>query len=117
VRHHLGEKTFIGKTVHTVQTAVAAAAQGADYLMAGNIFTEASESKLEPLGLEFLRDVCAAVTIPVLAFGGILPENAAECIEAGAAGIAVMSGIMQAPDKGAAAEEYWTVLEEAWDKR
>jgi len=117
VRHHLGEKTFIGKTAHSVQAAINAQSQGADYLLAGNIFPSESEPKMEPLGLDVLREICAAASIPVLAYGGITPENAASCIEAGAVGIAVQSGIMRSSSPAEAADAYINVLNDAWGDR
>ena len=57
------------------------------------------------IGLEGLRAVCAAVTIPVVAIGGIKADNVQQCIEAGAAGAAVVSGIFGTADPTAAARE------------
>ena len=59
---------------------------GADYLIAGTIFASQSHPEIAPAGVEFLRQVCEAVSIPVLAIGGVTPENVGECIEAGRGG-------------------------------
>ena len=72
--------------------------QGVDYLIAGTIFASPSHPDIAHQGLDFLRAVCAAVTIPVLAIGGVTPENAGECLAAGAAGVAVLSALMRAAD-------------------
>lgn len=57
------------------------------------------------IGLEGLRDVCAAVAIPVFAIGGIKADNVQQCIEAGAVGAAVVSGIFGMDDPAAASSE------------
>ena len=114
IRHHLGSGALVGKSVHFVEAAIRAASQGADYLIAGTIFASQSHPDIEPAGLDFLRDVCAAVSIPVLAIGGVTPENSAPCIQAGAAGVAVLSPIMRAADPKAAAQKYRAALDAAW---
>jgi thiamine-phosphate pyrophosphorylase len=69
---------------------------GATYLGAGPIWATPSKPDAgEPIGVEGLRDVCLSVSIPVVAIGGIEPANAAECIRAGAAGVAVIRAIAQ----------------------
>ncbi len=117
VRHHIGSGALVGKSAHSTETACKAAAQGADYIIAGTIFASPSHPETEPLGLHFLRDVCAAVAIPVLAIGGVTPENLGACIEAGAAGVAVLSPLMRAADPKAAAQRYRAALDAAWEER
>jgi thiamine-phosphate diphosphorylase len=117
VRHHLGDRTFVGKTVRSVEAAIAAASQGADYLMEGSVFQSESEPDLQPLGIQFLKEVCAVVKIPVLAYGGITPEDIEDCVNAGAAGIAVSSGIMGAASPSEAAVSYSEALHQAWGSR
>lgn len=63
----------------------------ADFMTASHIFQTECKKNLRPKGLEFLQEVCANTDIPVYALGGIAPDNAADCIEAGAEGVAVMS--------------------------
>lgn len=116
VRHHLGNGALVGKSVHSVEAALKSAAQGADYVLAGTIFASQSHPDVEPLGLDFLREVCAAVSVPVLAIGGVTPENIADCIQAGAAGMAVLSPIMQAADPKAVAQNYRAALDAAWEE-
>ncbi len=117
VRHRVGARSIVGKSVHSVQSAQGAEKQGADYLIAGTIFASASHPEIEPAGLEFLREVCAAVSIPVLAIGGVTPENAGECLAAGAAGVAVLSALMRTDDPSAAARAYRRALDTAWEER
>jgi len=116
IRHHLGAGALVGKSAHSVEAALKAASQGADYIIAGTIFASQSHPDVEPAGPDFLREVCAAVSIPVLAIGGVTPENLGACLEAGAAGVAVLSPIMRAADPKAAAQRYRAALDAAWEK-
>lgn len=117
IRWRIGAGGLIGKSVHSVEAARRAQANGADYLIAGTIFASQSHPDIEPAGLEFLRDVCAAVSLPVLAIGGVTPENTAECIEAGAAGVAVLSPIMRAENPKAVAQAYRRAINAAWGEQ
>lgn len=101
---------LVGRSVHSVESAQRAEADGADYVVAGTIFASQSHPEVAPQGLDFLRAVCAAAAIPVIAIGGVTPENAPDCLRAGAAGVAVLSPIMRAADPGAVAERYWKAL-------
>lgn len=75
----------------SVSTEAEARAADADYLGAGPVWETPSKADAEPaIGLEGLRRVCCAVEIPVVAIGGVDASNAAACIEAGAAGVAVI---------------------------
>lgn len=85
----------IGVSVHAVEEAVSAREKGASYLTAGHVFATDCKRGLEPRGLSFLEAVCRAVDIPVYAIGGIGPENAACCVQAGAAGVCLMSSLMK----------------------
>lgn len=105
---------FKGISVHTVGEAVEAEQLGADYLIAGTIFASQSHPDVAPQGANYLREVCKAVTIPVIAIGGVTPARVAECVAAGAAGVAVLSPIMRAADPQAAAREYRQALDAAW---
>jgi thiamine-phosphate pyrophosphorylase len=69
-------------------------ANGADYLGAGPVWESPSKTDAAPaIGLDGLREICAAVDAPVVAIGGIDASNAAACIEAGAAGVAVIRAV------------------------
>ena len=109
-RWRLGGNGLIGKSVHSLEGALKAQADGADYLVAGSIFASASHPDIAPAGLEFLREVCAAITIPVVAIGGVTPENVGECILAGAAGAAVLSPLMTAEDPREVAQAYFAAI-------
>jgi thiamine-phosphate pyrophosphorylase len=82
---------LLGLSAATVDEAREAEARGAAYLGAGPVWETPSKPDADPpIGLDGLRDLCAAVTIPVVAIGGIDASNARACIDAGAAGVAVI---------------------------
>ena len=87
----------IGTSIHAVEEAVEAQSLGATYLTAGHIYTTDCKKGLAPRGLEFLRQVCESVELPVFAIGGIKfdPEQWQEIREAKAVGGCIMSGMMQ----------------------
>lgn len=111
-RAMVGPRGLVGRSIHSVESAERAANEGTDYLIAGTIFASGSHPGETPRGLDFLRDVCAAVhPTPVLAIGGVTPERAADCLGAGAAGVAVLSPLMRATDPRAAARRYREEME------
>lgn len=90
----------LGASCHSVADAREAQSLGCTYITAGHIFDTDCKRGLPGRGLEFLREVCRAVTIPVYAIGGIEPKRMAEIFAAGAAGACVMSGPMVCGDVG-----------------
>ncbi|HEX8835468.1 MAG TPA: thiamine phosphate synthase [Candidatus Acidoferrum sp.] len=96
----LERKDFlIGVSCHSPTAAKEAERGGADYLFFGPVFATPSKAAYgAPQGLDRLGEVCRAVTLPVLAIGGITPENAAACLSAGASGIAAIRLFQDAPD-------------------
>ena len=90
---------LIGVSCHSLEAARAAAAGGADYLFFGPVFATPSKASFgAPQGLERLAEVCGAVSVPVLAIGGISVSNASSCIAAGASGIAAIRLFQDTPD-------------------
>jgi thiamine-phosphate pyrophosphorylase len=90
-------KLLVGMSAHSVAAAVTAAAEGASFITFGPVFETPSKKQYgEPLGLETLAKVTSAVSVPVFAIGGVTPENAADCIAAGAHGVAAVGAIMKA---------------------
>lgn len=90
---------LIGVSCHSLESARAAQRGGADYIFFGPVFATPSKAAFgAPQGIERLREVCAAVEIPVLAIGGVNWENARECLAAGAAGIAAIRLFQDAMD-------------------
>ena len=85
----------IGTSIHSVEDAVFAESHGADYITAGHIFTTNCKKGLPGRGIEWLKTVCDAVSIPVYAIGGISDANAGELSDCGIAGYCMMSASMQ----------------------
>lgn len=95
----IDESFLIGASCHSLEAAQAAQREGADYIFFGPVFATPSKAAFGvPQGLTGLAEVCRAVTIPVLAIGGITAQNAASCIAAAAAGIAAIRLFQGAPD-------------------
>jgi thiamine-phosphate pyrophosphorylase len=93
---------LIGASCHSPEAAKEAERGGADYLFFGPVFATPSKAAYgAPQGLDRLSEVCGAVTLPVLAIGGITQENAAACLSAGASGIAAIRLFQDAPDLSA----------------
>lgn len=99
VRKVAPENFIIGATVHSVEEALKAQEEGADYLGVGSIFPTATKRReIVLIGLEGLQKVISAVTIPVVAIGGIRLEHVRSIFETGASGIAVCSYILSQED-------------------
>ncbi|HTH99004.1 MAG TPA: thiamine phosphate synthase [Stellaceae bacterium] len=104
-RARLGEAALIGVSAHDLAQGRMAALHGADYVTLSPVFESASKPGYGPaLGLEGLQKAAAAIPCPVLALGGIALSNLDACLDAGAAGVAVMGEIMRAPDPMASAQ-------------
>jgi len=97
-RRLLGERAIIGVSTHSVAEAVAAEQAGADYIGVGPVFSTPTKPELEPKGVALLREVLPAVHLPVVAIGGITPENVAAVVAAGVNRVAVVSAVAGAPD-------------------
>lgn len=90
--------TVVGRSCHTPAEVSRAAAEGCDYVTVSPVFTSASKPGYGPaLGIDALRGVCRAAPMPTYALGGVDPESAAACREAGAYGVAAMGPIMRDP--------------------
>jgi thiamine-phosphate pyrophosphorylase len=106
VRRIVGAKRIIGVSVSTEQEARDAEKNGASYVGAGPVFaTLSKDTRIPALGPEGLLEIRRAVKIPVLAVGGINPQNAAAVMETGVAGVAVISAVLGRSDVRQAAWE------------
>jgi thiamine-phosphate pyrophosphorylase len=98
-RARLGSHKLIGVSIHTVTDAEALDPDCVDYALAGPAFETLSKPGYGPeIGRKGLHDIAAAARVPVLAIGGINAARIAELVAAGAAGVAVMGGVMRATD-------------------
>ena len=93
---------WIGRSVHSAEEAEAALAEGADYLVAGNVFDTPSHPEHRGRGLEWLAGI-AALGGPVIAIGGLTGTRAAAAREAGAWGVAAIAAVWGSDDPAAAA--------------
>ncbi len=105
---------LLGRSVHSLDEALAAATQGLDYLIAGPIYETRSHPAAAPAGLRLIEAVARAANLPVLAIGGITAANAGEAIAAGAGGVAVISAVLASPDPRVAARDLRRALDAAW---
>ncbi len=81
---------LVGRSVHSLERAIQAERQGADFVIFGPVWSSRSHPDSKPAGLEALAEVARALRIPVLAIGGVTQERIAECHQAGAAGFAAI---------------------------
>lgn len=105
VRAKLGPDKIIGVSAQTVEQAVLAQKRGADYLGVGAVFPTGSKDDADDVSFETLKAICEAVSIPVIAIGGITKENTMKLKGSGICGIAVISAIYSAKDIKEAALE------------
>lgn len=100
-------RLLAGVSTHSLAEAQRAVDEGADFLTLGPIYQTPSKMQFgDPVGLDILTEVVAAVPVPVFGIGGIKEENVSAVINTGAHGIALISGILKASDVRTAAQEY-----------
>ena len=105
VRKKLGDDKIIGVSAQTVEQALLAEKAGADYLGVGAVFPTSSKDDANEVTYETLKAICSAISIPVVAIGGITQENVHRLAGSGICGAAVISAIYAEPNiKKAAAE-------------
>ena len=98
VRGILGTDMIVGVTAKTIEQAIRAQEAGADYLGSGAVFGSSTKLNAKPMTKELLRSICHAVSIPVVAIGGINRDNILELADTDLSGVAVVSGIFAAAD-------------------
>ena len=115
VRKILGPDKIIGVSAQTVEQAIIAEKHGADYLGVGAVFTTGSKDDADDVSHETLKAICEAVSIPVIAIGGITKDNVAELAGSGICGVAVISAIFGQKDIQKATEELKFSVENTLD--
>jgi len=98
VRAQIKRAIVVGKSTHSIEEAVAAEREGADYIGFGPIFSTPTKPDYSPIGLAQIREVHERVSIPIFCIGGIKSENLAQVIDAGAKRVVIVSGLLQAND-------------------
>ncbi len=110
-RKIIGEK-IIGISTHSVEQALEAQRNGADYIGFGPLFYTETKDAGEPKGFESLKELKRHVSLPVVAIGGIKEEHVPHILRAGADAVAVSSGIANAPDIAEAAHRYVRLIQD-----
>ena len=98
VRELIGPDKILGVSAQTVDEALLAEREGADYLGVGAVFPTGTKADANAVSYDTLREICAAVSIPVIAIGGITKDNVARLSGSGIVGVAVVSAIFAQPD-------------------
>jgi len=102
-RSLLGANALIGRSVHDLHGAIQAQDQGADFVLAGHVFDTESKAGQPGKGVDWIARLASAVSIPVIAIGGIRAERVRAVMQAGAWGVAVGREILAAPSPKASA--------------
>ena len=104
-REIYGERSLVGRSVHSVASAIAARDSGADFLVLGTIFPSTTHPGGVSHGVDIVNRVVRETELPVIGIGGISADNAGKIIRHGAAGVAVVRSILSASDPAEAARE------------
>jgi thiamine-phosphate pyrophosphorylase len=97
-REKAGRAIFIGKSTHSGAQAAAAQREGADYIGFGPIFATPTKPDYEPIGLQEVKQLHVDLTLAIFCIGGIKIDNLEQVIAAGARRVAIVSGLLKAPD-------------------
>jgi len=97
-RKKTGRNILVGKSTHNLEQALAAQHEGADYIGFGPIFATPTKPDYQPIGLKQIESVHRNVPLPIFCIGGIKIDNLEQVIAAGARRIAIVSGLVKAPD-------------------
>ena len=111
VRLRAGKDMLLGVSVHTVEEAREAVRKGADYLGVGAMFPTGTKADAERVPRQILRDICAAVDVPVVAIGGLNRESIPRLSGSGVDGVALVSAIFSAEDIEGACRELLALSE------
>ena len=110
-REILGPDAVIGYSAHAPEEAARAQQDGANFVLVGTIYRSASHPESTPAGVDLIRQAARACRIPIVAIGGVTAARIPELRAAGAAGVAVISAVWDAPDPVQAARELVRLLD------
>ena len=119
VRRLVGSRALIGRSVHSAEGAGKAVAEGADFLVAGTMYSTRSHPGVNPVGPILIQSIAkqqaeSLISIPVIGIGGITADNLVEVVSAGASGVAVISSILASPDPREEARKLKNAMLEVW---
>ncbi len=110
-RSLMGPEAVIGVSTRTPEEASRACADGADYIAANLVFTtETKKDAGKPLGLEAVKELSEVCSLPLVAIGGVNPDNTGMLMNAGCSGVAVVSAIMNAEEPAAQVRRFLAAL-------
>lgn len=112
IRSLIGPERILGISAGTVEEAIAAENAGADYIGVGAVFGTSTKKNARNLTVEKLKEISSAVSIPVVAIGGINGKNLMDLCGSGVDGVAVVSAIFAAEDPGKATAELLALAKE-----
>ncbi len=107
-RRLIGKEMMLGASVHSLEEYQTALAGQPDYLGVGTIYPSPTKSALKKKGLELIKELRRVTTLPMVGIGGVTVDNAAAVIQAGANGVAVISGLFDTDDVIGRAREFIT---------
>lgn len=118
IRRSLGPKAIVGVSCHNdIASAAAAVDAGADYVALGRFFASPTKPDAVPADLDTLRQARQQLQVPIVAIGGVTPDNSSALLEAGADLLAVISGIFAQPDTRRAAAAYRAVIRDYLERQ
>ena len=97
-RRAAGGECLVGKSTHSIEQALHAAEEGADYIGFGPLFATPTKPDYAPIGIDDIEEVHSRVAVPIFCIGGIKLQNLPRVIAAGARRVVIVSGLLQAPD-------------------
>lgn len=116
-RKVVGDGPIIGRSVHSISAALQAESDGADFLVVGTMYSSRSHPGEKPAGPGLMQTISSECRLPLIGIGGVTPENAAELMEVGASGVAVITNILAAKSPQVAAERLKEIILASWESR
>ncbi len=110
-REEAGTGVIVGKSTHSLEQAVTAAEEGANYIGFGPLFATPTKPDYKPIGLDLIAEVYRRVSLPLFCIGGIKLENLEQVITAGGRRVVIVSGLLMAKDVAAYARGCKEMLE------